>query len=219
MSQGDDGKINAAALLVWGYHQLRHDLTPADLIWVLGSHDLRVADRAADLWKEGLAGRILMSGGYGNLTAGVFEESEAVLLARRAADAGIPPDAILIEDRSTNTGENVEFSRRLLEERGLEVSTVIAVQKPYMERRTWATIRKQWPEVEVRVTSPRFELDAYCRDGIDRELVIHTMVGDLDRIAKYPAMGFMVAQEIPAEVTHAFELLVAAGYDRHLLLE
>ena len=56
--------IEEAQALVWAYHQLGHeeDLQPADLIWVLGSNDLRVADRAVALWQEGLAREILMSG-------------------------------------------------------------------------------------------------------------------------------------------------------------
>jgi len=43
------------------------------------------------------------------------------------------------------------------------------------------------------------------------------MVGDLQRIREYPRMGFQIEQEIPAEVRAAYEALVAAGYDRHLI--
>ena len=102
-----------AMVAVWNYHGMGHGeaLMNADLIWVLGSHDLRVADRAAELWREGFAARVLMSGGLGNLTAGVFEKPEADLLAERAGALGVPRDAILMENRSTNTGENGSFRR------------------------------------------------------------------------------------------------------------
>ena len=128
-----------AIAMIWNYHQLGHEsqLEEADLIWVLGSHDLRVADRAAELWKEKLAPKILMSGGLGHLTKGVFEKPEADLLAERAIAHGVPEEMVLIENQSTNCGENVSFSRRLLEDLGETVSKVIAVQKPYMERRTY----------------------------------------------------------------------------------
>ena len=43
------------------------------------------------------------------------------------------------------------------------------------------------------------------------------MVGDLQRIREYPARGFQVAQDIPDDVWAAFETLVAAGFDRHLI--
>jgi len=47
--------------------------------------------------------------------------------------------------------------------------------------------------------------------------VISIMVGDLQRIRLYPAKGFQIHQDIPDEVWQAFEALVAAGYDRHLV--
>lgn len=43
------------------------------------------------------------------------------------------------------------------------------------------------------------------------------MVGDLQRIKEYPAKGFQIEQEIPDEVWSAYETLVAAGYDKHLI--
>ena len=208
--------IAAAAQFVWDYHQLRHELVASDAIFVLGSHDLRVADRAAELFFAGLAPWIILSGGFGNLTRHVFAAPEADLLAARARLLGVPDAAILVENQATNTGENVRFTRQLLAARGLDVRRLIAVQKPYMERRTYATIRQQWPEVEVRVTSPRLGFQDYCA-VIPRDDVIQIMVGALQRIMEYPALGYMIAQPVPAEVRAAFDVLVAAGYVRHLL--
>jgi uncharacterized SAM-binding protein YcdF (DUF218 family) len=124
---------------------------------------------------------------------------------------------ILIENRSTNTGENVAFTRELLKSRGTSVNRVIAVQKPNMERRTFATICKQWPEVGVSVTSPQLSLADYCNDVVPKEMLIHIMVGDLQRIMKYPELGFMIEQEVPGEVREAFDFLVANGFDGHLM--
>ena len=70
---------------------------------------------------------------------------------------------MLIESRSTNTGENVSFTRQLLAERGLDPPRFILVQKPYMERRTFATFKKVWPEPEIAVTSPQVTMDDYLR--------------------------------------------------------
>ena len=211
-------KPSDAIAIIWQYHQMGHELEKADLIWALGSHDLRVADRVAELWKMNLAPVIVMSGGLGNFTEGVFEKPEAVLFAERAMELGVPEDVILIEDRSTNTGENVSFTRELLDRKKIQVERVIAVQKPYMERRTYATIAQQWPEVEVRVTSPQLSFEDYCTD-VPRDDVINIMVGDLQRIMEYPKRGFMIKQEVPDAVIAAWELLVGAGYDSHLLRE
>jgi len=41
----------------------------------------------------------------------------------------------------------------------------------------------------------------------------------LQRIKAYPAKGFQIYQEIPADVWDAYEQLVSAGYDKHLMKE
>jgi uncharacterized SAM-binding protein YcdF (DUF218 family) len=134
---------------------------------------------------------------------------------------GVPRDAILVENRSTNTGENVAFTRRLLEERGVDPGSFILVQKPYMERRSYATFRKLWPQKRVIVTSPQVGFDEYVREYSNQELsrddVIAIMVGDLQRIRLYPDRGFQIHQDIPADVWEAFEELVEAGFDRYLV--
>lgn len=209
--------VEKAVGIVWEYHQMGHELKAADLIWALGSHDLRVADRVAELWHAGMAPLIVMSGGLGNFTERVFEKPEADLFAERAIELGIPKEVILIENKSTNTGENVKFTRQLLEEHGIKVESGIAVQKPYMERRTFATIAKQWEDVELKVTSPQLSLDEYCRDFISRDELTHILVGDLQRIMEYPKLGFMTVQAVPAEVVEAFELLIKEGYRDHLI--
>jgi uncharacterized SAM-binding protein YcdF (DUF218 family) len=205
------------ARTVWDYLHMNHDLRPSDAILVQGSHDLRVAERGAELFLQGLAPLLIFSGGLGNLTREIWVEPEARQFARIARNLGVPEEAILIEDQSTNTGDNVRFTKRLLEERGLDPMSFILVQKPYMERRTYATFRKLWPDKDAVVTSPLISYDAYPTEEIPLERVIHVMVGDLQRIRLYPAKGFQIEQEIPDEVWQAYERLVALGYTGNLI--
>jgi hypothetical protein len=90
-----------------------------------------------------------------------------------------------------------------------------------MERRAYATFRKVWPEKTAIVTSPRvsFEdyLARYSNASLSERDVIGIMVGDLQRIREYPARGFQIEQEIPADVWAAFLRLVELGYDSHLI--
>jgi uncharacterized SAM-binding protein YcdF (DUF218 family) len=99
------------------------------------------------------------------------------------------------------------------------VSRAIAVQKPYMERRTLATFQQRWPELEVLVTSPQLDFDTYPTAGIARDDVIHIMVGDLQRLVVYGRKGWSVPQDVPSAVREAYERLVAAGYTRRMLKE
>jgi uncharacterized SAM-binding protein YcdF (DUF218 family) len=212
-------EIDRLARAVWDYLHMGHRVEPADVILVLGSHDLRVAERGASLYLGGYAPILVFSGGLGNLTRGLWDEPEARKFARIARTMGVPAEAILIEDRSTNTGDNVRFTRRLLLERGLDPERFLLVQKPYMERRAFATFEKHWPGKKTTVTSPEISFDDYPTAEIPKEQVIHIMVGDLQRIRLYPERGFQIEQEIPDEIWAACERLVALGFTENLILE
>jgi uncharacterized SAM-binding protein YcdF (DUF218 family) len=207
----------ALAKKVWDYHHVNHTLVKSDCILTLGSHDLRVADRAAELYHEGWAPLLVFAGGLGRLTEDMWTEAEADLFARRAVDMGVPKESILIENRSTNTGENIQLVQRLLKEKNLDPKTFIVVQKPYMERRSYATFKKNWPGKSFIVTSPQISFDDYPTADIPLEQVINIMVGDLQRIKVYPEKGFQVYQEIPADVWQAYERLVELGYNKQIL--
>lgn len=203
--------------ILWDYHQLHHPLRQSDVILALGSHDLRVAERAAELYLDGWAPLLVFSGGLGNLTSDIWTVPEADQFAAIARKKGVPEDAILIENKSTNTGENIRFTQHLLKSRALDPQSFIVVQKPYMERRSYATFKKHWPEKDLLVTSPQYSLATYPNAEIPLEKVIHIMVGDLQRIKIYPAKGFQIEQEIPEKVWAAYKELVALGFDQHLV--
>lgn len=216
-----DDRVWQLASKIWDYLKLNHALAPADAILVLCSHDERVAERSAELYEAGLAPLVIFSGGAGAITKQLWQEPEAERFAQIAIAAGVPKENILTENKSTNTGDNVRFTRQMLEGLGLELKKFLLVQKPYMERRSYATFRKLWPEKEVLVTSPQIPFEDYLRDYANRALtsadVIGIMVGDLQRIRLYPARGFQIEQEVPADVVAAFDELVAAGFTKYLI--
>jgi uncharacterized SAM-binding protein YcdF (DUF218 family) len=216
-----DPHIRPLVEKLWHYHQLNHTLAPADAILVLCSHDRRVAERGAELFLEGFAPLLIFSGGLGTITKHLWQEPEADQFARIAIALGVPADRILIENRSTNTGENVRFTKQLLAEKGIDIGRFIVVQKPYMERRSYATFKKVWPEKDLLVTSPRVTLDEYLESYTNESLsvgdVISIMVGDLQRIRLYAEKGFQIPQEIPDDVWRAYEQLVKVGYDARLV--
>lgn len=216
-----DERIRPLVEKIWHYHQLQHQLSHADAIVALCSHDTVVAEHAARLFLDGWAPWLIFAGGLGAITRQFWSEPEAEQFARIAQNLGVPEHRMLIENRSTNTGENVVFTRRMLAARGLEFRRFIVVQKPYMERRAYATFGKLWPEAEVIVTSPKIPLDEYLaahsHETFSADDVISIMVGDLQRIRVYPEMGFQIPQDIPEDVWQAYEQLVEAGYDRHLI--
>ena len=213
----NQSEIDRLAKIIWDYHHLNHQLEKADAILVLGSIDTRVAERGAQLYLDGWAPLIIFAGGFGRLTKGKWDEAEADKFAKIAIKMGVPKDKVLIENKSTNTGENIKFAQKILEFKGLAPKSIIIVTKPYMERRAWATAKKYWPDKKLIVTSPPSSFEEDLKGGIDKEEVINVVVGDLQRLKIYPEKGFQIAQDIPAEVWQAYEKLVAAGFDKQLV--
>jgi hypothetical protein len=98
-------------------------------------------------------------------------------------------------------------------------ATSMMISKPYMQRRAYATIRTAWPEVEPVCSSEDISFEEYLKSIGDDKLVIDMLVGDLQRVIEYPARGFAIAQDVPADVTDAYQRLIAAGYDTRLMRE
>lgn len=211
--------IDTPARTIWDYMLINEPIKNADAIFVLCSLDTRVAERAAELYQQGFAPWVIVSGDAGELTKDRFNKPEAEVFADILQDRGVPREKIIVENRSKNTGENIKFTYDLLKKLKYTFTSLILVQKPYMERRTYATFKKQWPDKETKiiVTSPQIPYDDYFTNDMPKDLVINVMVGDLQRIKEYPAKGFQVAQNIPDDVWKAYEQLVEAGFTKHLI--
>lgn len=212
-----DKRTEELAKRVWDYGLMHHQLNKADAIIVFGSYNPIVGKRAAELFAQRYAPIVVFSGNRSDSTT-TWGKTEAETLADEAMKAGLPEDRILLEKQVKNSGENVQYSKKILEENGIYPKSVIIIQKPYAERRTFATVRAQWPEVEAMVTSPQLSFDEYMGgspNGADGSIA--TMVGDLQRIKEYPEKGFQIPQEIPDDVWQAYEELIRLGYDKCLL--
>lgn len=212
----DDQALRLAKVL-WDYHCIPNKPTRADIILVLGSSDTRVAVEAAKLALDGLAQLLVISGGLGKVTAQDGGDTEAKRFAKVAEAMGVADNIILLEEAATNTGDNFVKSRSLLQSRGQTPQTAIFVTKPYMKRRALATALKQWPEVQWIPHAPPISFEQYPDQTVPAEQMIQLMVGDLQRISVYPAMGFQAEQFIPPEVWQAYRDLVALGFDRYVI--
>ncbi|MDG2855559.1 YdcF family protein, partial [Vibrio parahaemolyticus] len=181
---------------LWDYMQLKHELKPADCLFVMCSNDVRVAEHAAKLYHQKLAPLIVFSGGQGRFTDGLFEKSEAETFAEIAKMSGVPSEAILLETESTNSGENVRFTEQRLKEEGKQCSSFILVQKPFMERRAIATFEKQWqsPYTQLQVSSAALPFFEYINEDMPLMMVLEALMEDFSRVKSYPEKGFQTEQ-------------------------
>ena len=136
-----------------------------------------------------------------------------------AVQHGVPIEHILLETHATNTAENIRFARELLLRRSIQPDNVVIAVKPFMQRRTWATMAVEWPEMPATLASPDMTLDQYFTDELTPVKIINIMLGDLQRIWIYGRRGWSAPQKFPEEVMTAYESLKAAGFTRHLIAE
>lgn len=87
-------------------------------------------DRVVDLWPQGLAPLVVVTGG--NQPGDRFTEAEAS--AGYLAERGVPADAILLEDQGRTSYESLQGVAELLAERGL--GSVLVVTDPYHSLRS-----------------------------------------------------------------------------------
>jgi hypothetical protein len=215
-----EGAVLADAQVLWDYHRLGITYDRADVILGLGSYDLSVAEFAARMFLEGRGTWLFFAGGLvprTDLLQTPWDRAEADVFGERARELGVPDTRMVLEQASMNTGENFRFSFKAMRERQIACDTLLVVTKPNMERRARATSMVNLPaSIKVMVTSPPATFDEYCRT-VDPGKLISLMVGDLQRIALYPSLGFQAAEIIPPAVDTSYRRLIEAGFTSHLV--
>lgn len=205
------------AQILWDYNHLNQALKPADFIFVMCSYNLDIADYAGILFAQKMGKFIVLSGGVAHsndLLRTDWDDPEAVVFKERLIERGVPAQKIIIEDKATNCGENVLFTKELLADND-DLKTGLIVQKPYMERRAYATATQQWPEMGWQVTSPNISYENYIEKH-DEEKLIHIIVGDTWRIKAYAEKGFQIPQDMSEEVENSLKQLINKGYTKHI---
>jgi len=198
---------------LWTYMSSFVDSAKVDAIVVCCSYDLRVCDYACQLLKNGISNKLVLSGNTGNWTRHIWNEPEAEVFKNRALGKGVHQDKIILEKNSTNFGENIIFSKKILS----DVKSVMFVTKPSALLRVKLTVEAQWPEVSSFFGCPDIKFPNEISNVVGVLGVINEMVGDIERIQKYPEFGFQSKHEIPEDIMSSWVYLLDQGFTEHLL--
>lgn len=217
MAQTIPAHIRADVETLWDFHQMHHELRPADVGIGLGSHDPTVPEVAVNLFHRGMFPYIVFTGANAPTTIERYPRGEAVHYGEYAIEHGVPVNLVLLEKRSTTTAENIRFTRELLTAHGKNPHSVILMSRPYQQRRAHAICRKLWPEADVTCASTTVPLDEYIQIIGDVDRVINMMVGDVQRLRLDAVAELSVPQDVPEAVTVAYDRLVAAGFVSRLI--
>ena len=206
--------------ILWDFMHMDQQPESADVIVGFGCYDEDIPRRCAELFHRGFAPYVCFSGGLGRNTDKLWTKSEAERFAAIAMAEGVPEERIILENKSANSAENLLFTPKILAEAGVRAEKIIAVHKPYMEKRLWAAMQVYWPDVRALYTSPQVTIAEHITHaeaiGMTAKGVIETIVGDVQRMELYAEKGYQAAVEIPAEVRAAFDVLVEKGYTGQL---
>lgn len=170
------------------------ELKPADLLIVFGTTygiDLFV-ENIVNLYQKGFCKYVLCTGGnvarYGTKTA-----AESVIIKDLLVENGVPADKILMETSSKNTGENLQFSIPILEEKfdGVGgIKTIIGVGKIHATLRFLMTMCKYFPASEKMF----FPINVF---GCDENLwylndkFYQKLMAEVEKVDEYLEKGFM----------------------------
>lgn len=205
--------------ILWDYMKLNQTLQKCDVIVGLGCLDLMVAKVSAELYLKGYADKIIFSGGFGKKSQKVWKEPEAEKFAKIAIDLGVPKEKIYIENKASNTSENFEFVRKLIEENQFAIKSCLIVGRPYVEKRSDAVLKKVMPEYTGIITSEKVDCEEYFRryEGDTKREEISVLVGDIQRMKVYAEKGWQVSVEVPEYVWKVYEELVKRGYNHYII--
>lgn len=215
-------KIEKSLKEIWDYMNMNQSLEKSDLIIGCGCANLDIPIRCADLLKKGYASKILFVGGLGKITKNNFNKSEAEIYKDIALSNGIKEEDILIETKSTNTGDNFKFAMKLLEKNNVKCNKIIIVHKPLNERRTYSTAKMILKDKELMITSPNLTFEEYLKElkrksieDINNEISV--IVGDIQRMIIYPQFGWQIKNEVPDSIIKRYTYLKNLGFSKCIL--
>lgn len=160
----------------------------------------------------------MFAGGPGKITSSKFKKSEAEVYRDVAVQCGVPDEAILLETKSTNTGDNFRFSKRLLYQN--QVKKILLVHYATSERRTLSVAKAILPEFDLIITSPELTFSSFLEQLRHSSEYFYSevslLVGDIQRMIIYPQLGWQEEVEIPASIIHAYFFLNNKGFDKFI---
>lgn len=124
----------------------------ADLAIVFGSRHKEPLLKVLELYRGGFVSKILLTGGINKKTG----KNEAEEMFKSLINIGIDKKDIILENKATNTLENVLLSKRIIENKiGFEnIKTIIIITKHYHSRRCLMTLKKYFPKTVAIISIP-----------------------------------------------------------------
>lgn len=141
------------------------ELQPCDIIFIFGGSHPGLWETAARAYQENLGQIVIVTGGYkpGAKRHACWEygdRPESHVIAEKLQTLGVPADAMILEDRSTNTLENVLFAQEVYD--FSKVRRILMICKSFASGRQCRTLQKHLPS---HITCLPYAFDTRSGDG------------------------------------------------------
>ncbi len=203
---------------IFEYLYLSSDYIPrADVVIGFGHFDLKIPRHCGNLYKNGYAQKIIFTGGIGSGTADLGKaEAVAFVEELKRRYPTVPDEAVIVEERSINTSENVQFTAQKLAMSypdftfGEQIKVAIIVANAYRQRRVFLTCKQHLPKVEFYNAPPETTFEEEFRLFSSKGLAfIELLVGEIDRIIGYGEKGYIVREKIPDEIYNKYSEIIS----------
>ena len=159
-------------------------ITACDAILVPGGSHPQLAEKAAELYKHGMAGYILFSC-RANPRIPDFP-SEAEYLKSIAIGFGVSAEHIICENKAAHTLENAEFSLSALAHMNIKADKIILVCKAYHSRRVLLTYQYVFPESTDFLVAPVTDKRGLNQHTwTSKQEYADKVMGEIEKIGKY----------------------------------
>ncbi len=172
---------------ITNYIFLQSSLKKADLALVFGTRHREAINKVYELYRNGFIPKILVSGGINRVTG----KNEALEMSKKLMELGVKKNDIILEDQSTNSLENVLFSKKVIEEKlGFKkIRKIIAVVKHYHSRRSLMTLKKHFPK-DIELIPVTYEIYGFSKDNwFNSEIGKKKVMSEWNKIQEYLEKG------------------------------
>ncbi|RII35487.1 YdcF family protein [Clostridium chromiireducens] len=172
------------------------EIKESDVIFIPGSSKYQLSELAGELYKQGLSKLLLPAGRYSsknnkfaveNIKGTSYEgsyETDWEFCREVLIKNGVPQEAILKEDESTNTYENALFSKGILDKNNLQIKKAILVCQAFHARRVLMTYSVVFPNVDFYVCP--IDTQGISKDNwFKNDYGIKRVLGEVEKCGKY----------------------------------
>lgn len=207
--------------ILYNYLFDKDKINKCDVLIVCGSSDLSVVEAADKINMKCFPECFIFTGKEGKGTKGKYKNSEAERMASYAESFGIFNSKMLIEDKSINTLQNINYSNKLIKKYKDYINTnnIAIIHKPYVLKRIKLICKRK--KLNYKVTSINTNFTNYLIKVITNGYmsendVICEMVAEIFYI-KHHHIFRLAKEPIPKEVLDAYNYLKKKGYNKYII--